>query len=58
MEETEWMGEGEEWRGAGRRGRRGHGRGLTACECGLTSPPLLQVVFAGLEEVENKAQEC
>lgn len=49
VEETERMEEGEEWRGAQRRGRRGHGGGLTACECGLTSPPRLQVLSAGLE---------
>lgn len=53
VEETEWMGEEEEWKGAGRRGRRGHSGGLTACECGLTSLPRLQVLSAGLEEEEK-----
>lgn len=45
------MEKGEEWRGSG--GRRGHGGGLTACECGLTLPPRLQVLFGGLDEGEK-----
>lgn len=53
VEETERMEKGEEWRGARRRGRRGHSRGLTACECGLTSPPRLQVPSAGSDKGEK-----
>lgn len=51
-------GRGRRMEGGRGRGRQGHGGGLTACECGLTSPPRLQVLSAGLEEGENKAQEC